>query len=288
MSIILLGGTGLAGQAILSELLSRGNSFKTVARTNADIEINLFSENNLSTILNDEKPDVVINAAAMVNIEECKHKFAESWNINCRIPSLITHWCSKNNKSFIQISTDHFFNQTGKKLNNEESKVSLLNEYALQKYAAERVCLTSPNSLVIRTSIVGLRGWKDLTFAEWAIKSIFEGDKINLFEDAWTSSLDVESFARAALDLFFIHNARGLFNIGSNEVYSKADFIRELALQLNKGIMNYKSCSIHDFLEDRPSSLGLDITKTQNLLNWKLPGLKEVVSNIIRMRKFYE
>jgi len=285
MKILLLGGTGLAGQAFCNELLDRNFFFKTVARKNADISLDISKNDHLISLLLEENPDLVINAAAQVDIDSCKMNYEESWNINCRVPSIINYWSTDKNKAYLHISTDHFFSEGGNKAHLENDSVSLINEYAIQKYAAESICLTSPNALIIRTSIVGFKGWGNKTFAEWAIDSIINDKEMTLFEDAWTSSIDIGSFARGALDLLIDHKARGLYNLGCKEVYSKAHFIEELASQLNKKIFNYKKGSISNSLPNRASSLGLDVTKAQNLLKWELPNLKQVIQQIVKESK---
>lgn len=285
MNILLLGGTGLAGKAFCKELQSRKLSFKTVARKNADIVLDISKNDCLSSLLTEEDPDLVINAAAQIDIDFCETNYEEAWNINCRVPSLVNDWSLKRNKPFLHISTDHFFLKGGNKVHSENAPVDLVNEYAKQKYAAESICLTSPYALVLRTSIIGFRGWENQTFVEWALDSILNDKEMTLFEDAWTSSIDVNSFARGAIDLLLDHKAKGLFNLGCSEVYSKARFIEELAIQLNKKISNHRKGSILDSFSNRASSLGLDVTKAQNLLKWKLPNFNQVIQQIIKESK---
>ena len=81
-----------------------------------------------------------------------------------------------------------------------------------------------------------------------------------------------------------IHEARGLYNLGTCEVYSKAQFINELASQLNVTLTKAQKGSVFDHFDNRATSLGLDISKAQELLNWKLPTLSDVVQQIVQWR----
>jgi dTDP-4-dehydrorhamnose reductase len=284
VKVILLGATGLAGQAINAELKSRNLLVRTVARKNADILLDLTNINGLRDTLNEEAPDLVINAAAEVNINKCEENHSLAWDINTRIVGIIQEWADKNTRPFVQISTDHFFAEGGPKAHLETETVTLVNEYARQKYAAECLSLVSSQALVFRTSIVGIRAWPEKTFAEWALESIREDREISMYDDAWTSSIDARSFARALVDMVYVHEARGLYNVGSCEVYSKAQFIEELASQLNVKLTKASKCSVFDHFDNRATSLGLDITKIQKLLSWKLPTLRYVVRQIVEWR----
>lgn len=284
MKVVLMGATGLAGQAINAELASRNLLVRTLARRNADILLDLTDANALRASLKAEAPDLVINAAAEVNIEKCEENRSYTWDINTRVVGIIQEWAEKNTRPFVQISTDHFFATGGSKAHSETEGVTLVNEYARQKYAAECLSLVSSQALVLRASIVGLRAWPEKTFAEWALGAIQEDKEITMFEDAWTSSIDTRSFARALVDMIAIHEARGLYNLGTCEVYSKAQFINELASQLNVTLTKAQKGSVFDHFDNRATSLGLDISKAQELLNWKLPTLSDVVQQIVQWR----
>ncbi len=60
----------------------------------------------------------------------------------------------------MQISTDHYFCGQGDLKHDESAPVTLLNEYARTKYAGEAFALTNPEACVIRTNVVGFRGWE--------------------------------------------------------------------------------------------------------------------------------
>ena len=109
---------------------------------------------------------------------------------------------------------------------------------------------------------------------------------MNLFNDAWTSSIDVNSFVKYAVLLFLKKNARGIFNLASSEVFSKENLIKSLAINLNLYDENsIQSTSIKDLFPNRANCLGLDITKAETILNEKLPKMDKVVNNIANLLK---
>ena len=155
-----------------------------------------------------------------------------------------------------------------------------MNVYSRQKYAAECISLSAPNALVLRTSIVGKRGWKEKTFAEWTMEALLSEEPFQMFSDVWTSSIDTKNFARAVFDLAEKPEVTGLFNVGAREVYSKADFIEEMARQSNISVNHGERTSHVGYLSERACCLGLDVSKVQQILSWQLPNLTEVVRSI--------
>ena len=281
MKIFLLGGTGLAGQEIKNELINRKIDVVSIARKNADINFDLTDKNNFIELLNKHLPNVIINSAAIADIDFCEKNPEISKKINTELPKTVVDWCKNKNVEFVQISTDHFFKDNSNKAHSEVEEVYTKNIYATQKYEAENYSLRYKKSLILRTSIVGFRGWGKKTFAEWAFDSIMNDSEISLYKNVWTSSIDTKSFAKGMIDLILTDNTYGLFNLASREVYSKALFVEEMAIQLKKKLSKANYIDISPSKSHRSISLGLNIDKVQKILNWKLPSMKEVVWTLL-------
>jgi dTDP-4-dehydrorhamnose reductase len=283
MNVLLLGSTGLLGQAMSRELRARGCDVRGVARRDASIAIDVTDDALLTATLRAEAPDMVVNCAALVDIDACEKDPGLAWRSNARPLSFLAEWALTNNRPLLHISTDQYYTEGANVAHDEKAPVSLLNEYARTKFAGEALALTAPQSLVLRTSIVGVRGWVRPTFAEWAI-DVVEGDKtVNLFSDAFTSSIDVTTFAKGALDLFE-RGKRGLYNLAAQEVYSKEAFVREIAAQLGRPLTHATVGSVNTLATRRANCLGLDVKRAQNLLGYPLPVLKSVVASILIQR----
>ena len=288
MKAIIVGGTGLAGQAVHRRLLSSGIETITLARKNADHCVDLLDRSKFIAVLDQQKPDLIINCAGQIDLKQCSQKLADSWHLNTIIVGDMSAWCVENGSALIQISTDHFFHGGPPIKHSEEDPVSLRNDYARQKFAAEHLARAG-KSLVIRTSMVGFRNWGSPTFAEWAISYIEKRRPMNLWEDAWTSLIDSNSLAIAVEQLIDQRIINKTLNIGSSDIFSKADFIRELSLQLGIPLNQPVSTSIHEDTDvPRASNLGLDVSRAENLLGIKLPTLSEVVSNLLKQRRINE
>ena len=274
----------MLGQELTKYLSSLGNDVIGIARKNADYNFDISDDKNLLECFENEKPDTIINTIAIVNLNNCEVNKCKAYLVNSRPVGIISDYCRENGIYFVQISTDHYYVGDNDKKHSETDEIHLLNEYARTKYLAESLTLTNPNALVIRTNIVGFRGWGNDTFVEWALKSLKSNDTINVFEDYYTSSIDVNNFSRILWDLI-INKPSGIFNLASSEVSSKKDFIFSLADSFNLSTSNCNPTKINNDEFKRATSLGLSTEKIEDYLGYKLPTLKEVTDSL---KKCYE
>ena len=282
--ILLLGCTGMLGQSMKNHLEDTGgNTIIGVARQGGDIQIDISDVKALCDLLHEVAPERVINCAALANIDECETDKYGAWATNARPLQVLADWSQMNKKPLMHISTDHFYSGDSSKPHKENDDVFLLHEYSKSKYASELFALKSDYALVIRTSIVGFRGWSKPTFFEWAWDVVEFDSEATLYSDAFTSSIDAYSFAELSLDLF-LRGATGIYNVASREVYSKEDFIKELAKQRNKPLTRTISGSIKESSVKRGDSLGLAVNKAGKLLGVSMPSLKEVVARLIKQK----
>lgn len=283
-NVLIIGSQGMLGKMLVKEF-SKCFLVKTVARNGADINIDLAS--NLDTLknhINSQNYDVIINAAAIVNLEYCENHPDYAYLINTRLPALLSEWSEGISAYFIHISTDHYFADK-EKYHKENAEVKILNEYARTKYLAERLVLLNKEALVIRTNLVGFRNQKDRkTFVEWVIDEIRQNSNINGFTNVYTSSLDVKSFAVLLRDIISNKRLMGLYNIASQTCISKYEFIYKLACLFEKQSLVKKVVSPSNGAVNRCVNMGLCVKKALNE-GVNLPYPDDVIKAIYKQYK---
>jgi dTDP-4-dehydrorhamnose reductase len=278
-TVVVLGCSGLLGQALMRELQRRGTKAVGISRGTG---IDLARVAQLAPVLDAHEPHLVINAAAITHLEHCEREPEAAWALHARLPGLLAHWSAAHGVPWVQVSTDHYFRGDENLLHDEHAPVTLLNEYARSKHAGEAAALTSPLALVARTNIVGRRGWPGLpSFAEWAVQALRDGKPFAGYTDAWASSLEAGQCAAALLDLAAL-DVRGLVNVASRESISKARFISGLAQALNLSSAPLQAqprpkTGLPNVIP-RANALGLDVRKAEALLGRKLPTAHEVAT----------
>ncbi|MGB3740352.1 MAG: SDR family oxidoreductase [Pontixanthobacter sp.] len=278
--VLVLGATGLLGQAVMRAGHARGHSMRGAARSGADVAIDITDGDALVALVTAERPELIVNCVALVDVMGCERDPGKAYAINAAPVARLARIASQNGARLVHISTDHYFAGEGNMAHGEGATVTLLNQYAATKYAGEQFALLCHDALVLRTSIVGIRGWDAPTFAEWAIAAILRDEAMTLFSDAFTSSIDTGAFADAMFDLIAA-DATGLLNVAASQVYSKEAFIRELATQLNAPLTRAEVGTVGDLTPPRPKALGLDVARAEALLQRALPDMKAVVRAVV-------
>ena len=281
MRVLLLGSNGMLGLSLKKFFQQKHDvQLITGARTGADFCFDFCNDVALENCIKSSACDIVINASAIVNLSLCESDILNSYLVNARLVSVLSDICKKGDIYFVHISTDHYYSGDKNKKHSENDKLVFLNEYARSKFCGEQFALQYEKSLVVRTNIVGFKGnVEQPTFLEWAIASLKSDDKINVFSDFYTSSIHTLQFASILYDLICL-NATGLFNVASSEVFSKKEFILSLSQSLFNCVPLYMEKSVKSLECKRAESLGLDCSKAERLLGYKMPNLHSVIESI--------
>ncbi len=281
MTLLVLGATGMLGQAMLAEAATRGQRAIGAARRGTDITCDLADASALEALFAAAEPAIVVNCAALTDLARCEADPAAAFAVNARPLALLAECCRAHSARLIQVSTDHFFTGDGRTAHDEAAPPRLVNDYASSKFAGEAFALSLPDALVLRTNITGLRGWADRpTFAEWLMSAIERDEALTLFDDYFTSTLDSRSFARACFDLLQ-GRASGLLNLASSQIASKLEFALALAARMDRKLSRAQAGSVRGLFPRRAESAGLDVRRAETILGRRLPDLSEVVDALV-------
>jgi dTDP-4-dehydrorhamnose reductase len=284
MTLLVLGSTGMLGQAMMAEAALRGQTAIGVARRGSDRSCDLTDAGAIADLFAATRPTAVINCAALTDLARCEADPCAAFLINARAVALLAESCRLYCARLVQISTDHFFTGDGRAAHDEASPTRLLNEYARSKFAGEAYALSLADALVLRTNVTGLRGWAGkATFAEWLMGAIDRDEPLTLFDDYFTSTLDSGSLARACFALLDC-GASGLLNVASSQIASKLEFAAALASRMGLDLAHARAGSVRGLTPRRAESAGLDVRKAEALLGHRLPSLEETVDALVSRR----
>jgi len=274
---LIIGSRGLLGSKIVKILKKKKIDHLTVARKNSNFNLNLKNFKKLNKFFLKNRFRVVINCAAIIDINYCEKMFDEASIINCKLVKFLSEMSKKFDFKFVQISTDHVYKGKKFKLNHEKSEVFAINKYAETKILAEKYLKKLKNFLIIRTNFTGKK--KD-TFIDWLIKSIKTKKTINLFNDMYTSTMDVNTCAEIIIDLASL-KSKGIYNLGSRNMTSKKNFAISVSKNLNK-MIKYKSVSCDIQKISRGKNLGLSVNKIEKKIGYKMPTLNQSIINLVK------
>ncbi len=286
--VLVTGGTGLLGASLVPFLRESGYNIIVHGRSNrVDCQADFTFLDIAQKHLNKIDPDVIINLIGLTNVDFCEEQPNEAYLTNVRTVENIIFWIKqkKTNCHLIHISTDHVYDGVGP---NKESEVSLKNSYAFSKYAGELVA-NSVSSTILRTNFFGCSHChKRNSLTDWIYQSLSSNRSILVFDDVMFSPLSMQTLSEM-IDLIIRKLPIGLFNLGSNEGMSKADFAflfsKELGLPSDTMIRT-KSDEVEFLKTYRPKDMRMDLSKIENVIGIKLPFLRDEIKKVAN--EYYE
>lgn len=208
MKIIITGSKGQLGTQ-LQKILANGYSeigeipseLKGSAVVPIDIdELDITDKAAVEAFIEKEKPDVVINCAAMTNVDACQTQFEIAMKVNAIGPRNLAIACEKIGAKIIHISTDYVFGGTGTVPYREWDICNPQSVYGASKYLGEQyVREFSTKFFIVRTS--WLYGYIGKNFVKTMIKLGRSHDTIKVVNDQRGNPTNAEDLAHHLLKL---------------------------------------------------------------------------------------
>ena len=105
MKWLILGGEGQLGHAMQAELSATKNAFRALSHS----ELNITNGAELSHIFADERPDIVLNAAAWTDVDRAEDEESSARLVNAYAADLVAKESSKYGAKLVHILTDYVF-----------------------------------------------------------------------------------------------------------------------------------------------------------------------------------
>lgn len=283
-TILITGATGLLGSTLVPFLRSCGYIVVTHARSsNADFMVDLANMAEASAMLDRVQPGIIVNLVGLTSVERCESQLNEAYLLNTRTVENLVSWIrgSNLNSHLIQISTDHVYDGTGL---HTEDQVTLTNNYAFSKYAGELAAAQVP-STILRTNFVGYSRVKNrISLTDWVYASMTSGKYVQVLNDVFFSPLSMKVLSEM-IQLVIERKPIGVFNLGSHNGMSKADFDFAFAecLGLQTATMSRIDASQATFLKAyRPKDMRMDCSKFESTLGVELPLLSDEIKRVAK------
>ena len=207
--IAVIGANGRLGAALARDY-QRAFSVNAFARSQLD----LGKPDQVRSTLSETEFDLLINCAALTNVDYCESHRDEAFLINAQAPRLLAEICAEKSAKLIHISTDYVFDGKQNTPYIEEDPAAPLSVYAESKLAGEeKVLAVSPNNLVVRLSWVF--GPDKPSFIDHIIQRAREHDSVAAVADKFSSptyTVDVANWLPLAWD----DDAHGILHLANS------------------------------------------------------------------------
>lgn len=233
--ILITGSNGLLGQKLVYKLRNKSEIICIATARGKNRLVNhegyeyctldITNIGNVKSVFANYMPDVIINTAAMTNVDACETDKENCWLMNVTAVqnqvSVLEDLVSKNqnyNPQFIHLSTDFIFDGTHGPLD-ENEKPNPLSYYAESKLAAEKIVQASTlHWAIARTVLVYgiVDNMSRSNIVLWVKQNLEQGKTINVVDDQYRTPTLAEDLADGCI-LMAEKKAKGIYNISGKD-----------------------------------------------------------------------
>ncbi|MCV6639360.1 dTDP-4-dehydrorhamnose reductase [Candidatus Albibeggiatoa sp. nov. NOAA] len=158
--ILLIAPTGQVGWELLRCAQPLGTVIPVSRVTNAYGHVDLSNADSVRRIIQQIKPDIILNAAAYTAVDKAEEETELAFQVNGTAPAIMAEEAKKLNALLVHYSTDYVFDGESASPYTEEDKVNPMGAYGKTKLAGEEgIEAIGGEYLILRTAwVYGIRG----------------------------------------------------------------------------------------------------------------------------------
>jgi dTDP-4-dehydrorhamnose reductase len=288
MKILITGSNGLLGQKLVYKLrnsqditcIATARGENRLVKTEGYLydTLDITDLENVKSVFARHKPDVVINTAAMTNVDACETEREACWLMNTTAVEHQVKTLEKlktenpgYNPHFVHLSTDFIFDGTRGPLD-ENEKPNPLSYYAESKLAAEKIVQASSLDWAIARTVLVYGIVDNMSRSNivlWVKSNLEQGKKINVVDDQFRTPTLAEDLAEGCI-LIAKKRAKGIYNISGKDFYSILELAQTVAdyYGLDKSLINPSKSGDIKQPAKRPPITGFIIDKAKKELGY--------------------
>jgi dTDP-4-dehydrorhamnose reductase len=257
MKILITGSDGLIGSNIIPYLSTRFDVIGAVER-----EWDILDQSAGESIVGAHRPDVLINLAAMTNVDGCEDTPELAYRVNADGAAVLAEICRQHTVRLLHFSTDYVFDGFKTSPYTEEDQPSPLSVYGKSKLLGEQKILQLlPGALIIRTEWIYGDGGEN--FITKVCRIAREKGRVEVVDDqrgAPTYAADIAGPVEALV----ASGKTGIFHVTNSGSCTWFEFAREVfsILQMEVACVPANSTRIQRKAR-RPANSVLDCSKLQ-------------------------
>jgi dTDP-4-dehydrorhamnose reductase len=299
MRIVIVGSGGRLGAALAREY---SKEFDVIGFNHA--QLNLASPDQIRKKLSALKFDLLINCAAMTNVDLCETEKDRAFAINAEAPKILAEICRKKDAKLIHFSTDYVFDGEKREPYIETDAAKPISVYGESKRAGEENVLavqdrpasakvpvglgpTADRHLVVRVSWVF--GPDRPSFIDAMIKRAREEKQIDAVADKFSTPTYTSDIAKMLTQFFDVSAASGILHFANSgecswQEYAQhaLDRCRDLGIALEaKSVAPLKLADMKTWIARRPVYSVLSAEKYTKLTGAIPRSWRDAVSDYI-------
>jgi dTDP-4-dehydrorhamnose reductase len=247
MRIVITGANGQLGQALQKVLEDQG---ETVIPT--DIPEFDIADHSIVEKLSDFRPNLIIHAAAMTNVDGCAKDPDAAFSINAFGAQNVAHACLRCNADMVSVSTNEVFDGASDQPYREDDRPNPINPYGSSKRAGEQMAARYlKNRLyIVRTAWLYSPGGHN--FPAKIIAAADANKELRVVTDEVSNPTYAPDLAEAIVQLTQT-NAYGIYHFTNAGYCSRYDFAKEILRLSGREDVPIQPITLADY--PRPSTV---------------------------------
>jgi len=276
LKLLITGASGLYGSKLAQKALAKGlevysTDIQRLSAYGNFVKLNITDKIHVEEAFKSLKPNVVVHAATLTDVDKCETNKELAWKINVEGTKNVVEAAKATDSFIIYISTDYVF--SGEKGNYKEIDApNPINYYGITKLKAEEIVQTQKEYLIARPSVIygSTPAAGKINFALWLIETLKKGEHAKIITDQWNSPTLNTSLAEMTLEVVE-RKLTGIYHLCGASKVSRFEFAEEIAdaFGLDKNLLDKVTSSEFAWPAKRPMDSSLDTSKAQSSLKNK-------------------
>ena len=292
MKIIVTGAHGFLGRCLLGmggehEWIGWSRSMGAVGYVPC-VAVDLADRALLTGLLEEHRPDWVINTAATTNVDGCELDPVDARRVNVGMVENLVAACQAADVGLAHVSTDYVFDGENGPYG-EEDPTGPLSTYGALKLESERVVLGGlKRGIVVRTMwLYGYATGTRPNMLTWPLQTLARGETLRIVADQWGNPTYAADLARALVDLCALDSV-GLWHVGGGSFMTRYEQVVQLALFFGLNPDRVAQGLTADLAQParRPLRSGLSTDALRRHLGWEPMSFSQSLEDVLHNGDF--
>lgn len=286
--VLITGAKGQVGSELLKAL---PKGFTAIALDST--ELNITDQQQVTAVMAQHKPDLIINAAAYTAVDKAESDSATAFAVNEQGVAWLAQGAQEAGIPLFHISTDYVFDGNATTPYKENDPVNPQSIYGASKLAGEQILSSTLNQhIILRTSwVFGATG---NNFVKTMLRLAAERNELSVVADQYGCPTSANSIAGVLWQLAQMYLASGhlpwgVYHFSNSPACTWYDFACEIfkqaaSMQLLETVPIVQAITTAEYptAAHRPAWSVLDTEKIEHLLQAKAPNWQQQLRQVLQ------
>lgn len=287
MKLLITGASGLLGTGLCKIALRKNHAVYSAYGQHkplygTPVKLDILDPKAERQILKIIKPDAVVHAAAMTDVDKCELEKDLAWKTNAEATTNLTRLCKESGSFLAYVSTDYVFDGE-KGMYKETDPPAPINQYGLTKLEGEQAVRGLENYCIARGSVIygTTPAAGKVNFALWLLDKLKKKEEVKIVTDQWNSPTLNVNMAEMIIEAVEKRTIGTIHLAGATRL-SRFEFAKHIAqvFNLDPDCITPLRTNHIEWVAKRPKDSSLNIEKAERILTNKPLKIHEALEEL--------